>query len=229
MFPDKHRPKGLAFPACAVCNRQTRHDEALIAFFARVAGNRRYPGGRLEKGQNNAIIAVSRAFPSLLARIVRPRWVWERGLPIGRLSVNGNHAQVVWSACIVAAKLCLAAYYDHRTKPAPATVKINTMWTHNQNKNTGLAVDNILRTMPGVKRLEQGRRDTEDSFFSRYFAEAGALMMVAVLHESLAPMAQITDARHTRGWVPWHRVWAPVKGRGIVPFAAPPKSLIVAS
>jgi hypothetical protein len=30
IFPDKHRPKGLEFPACAVCNNQTSPDEALV-------------------------------------------------------------------------------------------------------------------------------------------------------------------------------------------------------
>jgi hypothetical protein len=149
------------------------------------------------------------------------------GLLIGPLSVNDNHAQVVRSACILAAKLCLAAYYNHHGKPAPATVKNNTMWTHNQNQNTNLAVDNILRAMPGVKRLKQGTWDTEDSFFLRYFAEADAFMTVAVLHESPALMAQITDAKQAEGWMAWHHVWAPVKGQGITPFAAPPKPQIL--
>lgn len=50
IFPDKHRPKGLEFPACAVCNEQTKHDKALVAFFARVTGNHRFHGGGLRRG-----------------------------------------------------------------------------------------------------------------------------------------------------------------------------------
>lgn len=171
-------------------------------------------------------MAVARAFPLLLAQIVRPLWVRERGLPIKRLSVNGNHAQVVRSACTVAAKLGVAAYYDHHGSPAPTRIKINTMWTHNQNQNTNLAVHNILRTMAGERHLQQGRWDTQDSFFLRYYAEADAFMMVAVLHESLALMAEITDGKHVEGWLAWHHVWAPVKGEGIKPFvpAPPPTS-----
>ena len=51
--------------------------------------------------------------------------------------------------------------------------------------------------------------------------------MVAVLHESLALMAQITDAKRAEGWMAWHHVWAPVKGQGMTPFAAPPKPLLI--
>ncbi len=227
MFPGKHRPKGLEFPACAVCNKQTSSDEALVAFFARVTGNHRYRGGRFEKGLNNAILAVSRTYPSLLGQIVKPLWVWENGLLLKRLSVNGNHAQVVRSACIVAAKLGLAAYYDHHGTSAPSTVKINTMWTHNQSQNTNLAVDNILRVMPGVRKLKQGTWDTEDSFFLRYFAEDDTFMMVAVLHESLALMAQITDANQGGDWTAWHHVWTPLKGRGIRLTTRSPSPTIV--
>lgn len=90
MFPDGHRPKGVEFPACAARNQQTRQDEALVAFLARVTGKHRYPRDRFEKGLSKAIIAVSRAFPLVLAQIVRPLWVRERGLLIRRLSVNGR-------------------------------------------------------------------------------------------------------------------------------------------
>ena len=79
MFPDGHRPKGVEFPACAARNQQTRQDEALVAFLARVTGKHRYPRDRFEKGLSKAIIAVSRAFPLVLAQIVRPLWVRGEG------------------------------------------------------------------------------------------------------------------------------------------------------
>jgi hypothetical protein len=166
MIPDKHRPKGMEFPSCAICNKQTSQDVALMAFFARVTGNHRFKGGRLDKGFDKAIRAVGIALPFLLPQIVGRTWVPENGVLILRLTFNGNHAQVVKSACFVAAKLGLAAYYEHHGKSAPSTVKIKTMWTHYQN--TSLAVDNILRTMPGQKHLKQGRKwDTQDTFFRR--------------------------------------------------------------
>lgn len=216
MFPDKHRPKGMEFSACSFCNKQTSSDEALVAFFARVTGNHRFPSGRLDKGLKNSIIAVGRAFPNLLREIVSPLYVHDRGMLIPRLSVNGNHASVVRSACLVAAKLGLAAFYSHYGKAAPETALINTMWTHNQNQNTRLSVDNIIRAMPSAKWLKAGSWSTEDSFFLRYHVENGALMMVAILHESLALIAQITDGKPTLGWKAWHHVWSPRRGMGIV-------------
>lgn len=97
------------------------------------------------------------------------------------------------------------------------------MWTHNQNPHTAPGVAGILETMPREKFLKQGKDwDTQDTFFIRYHAEGDAFTMVAILHESLALMAQITDASHTEGWIAWHHVWSPVQGKGIQPYEVGP-------
>jgi hypothetical protein len=218
MFPDKHRPKGLEFPACAACNISTSGDEALVAFFARVTGNHRFPDGRVDQGLINSIKAVEHAFPNLLSTIVQYRWIKQNGLLNRRQVVNGNNPQVVKSACRVSAKLGLAAYYDHYKRSAESTVYINTMWTHNQNDDTRLSVDNILKTLPDQKYLKQGNWDTQDSFFLRYYIEGDTFFMVAILHESLALVAQISDPRQAKASIPWHHVWKLVRGKGILPL-----------
>lgn len=216
MFPDRHRPKGLEFPACSVCNGQTSADEALVGFFARVTGNHRYKNSASDKALTGAVKAVTRSFPLLLPQIVRPVLVNENGILRKRLSVNGNHKQVGLSACRVAAKLGLAAYYELFGSSAPTTVKINTMWTHNQNQNTALAVHNLLGKMPGTLHLQQGKKwDTQGTFFFRYFTEADVFTTAAVLHESLVLMADIRPSANTIGWESWHHVWVPVPGKGI--------------
>ena len=222
MFPNKHRPKGLEFPACKTCNAQTSADEALAGFFARVTGNHRFEVVLADDALQQAITAVGWSFPNLLARVVRRQWVRYNGILQRKLTVNGNDAMIARSVCRVAAKLGLAAYYEHNKRCAPPTVKINTMWTHNQNQNTNLAVDNLLKSMPNSRFLKQGKRwDTQGTFFFRYYAEDDEFMSAAILHESLALMAHITPADNTKSWSPWHHVWAPVPEKGIQPFSAP--------
>jgi hypothetical protein len=216
MFPDRLRPKGLEFPACGTCNVQTSPDEALVAFFARTVGNHRFPQGRPDKGLKGAIQAIHRTFPGLLRQITHRVWHNRSGVLRRVLAINGNNQQVETSVCRVAAKLALATYYDHHGVPAPTTVKINTMWTHNQNPQAAPGVAGLLAQLPASKHLSQGAKwDTQDTFFVRYFADSSAFFAVAILHESLALMAQITDASYTQGWMPWHRVWLPVAGQGI--------------
>lgn len=221
MFPDKHRPKGLEFPACAACNGQTSPDEALVAFFARVTGNHRFPAGKADKALHNAIKAVARSFGGLLPQISHRVWITRNGIRRRMLALDGNNRQIEESVCRVAAKLALAAYYDHHGKAAPETVKINTMWTHNQNPHAAPGVAGILGMLPRERYLKQGKDwDTQDTFFIRYHVEGDAFFMVAILHESLALMAQITDAGHKDGWMAWHHVWSPVQAKGIQPFVS---------
>jgi hypothetical protein len=167
------------------------------------------------------VLSLELSYPGLFRQIARRVWVKQNGVLRRQLAFDGSHKQIEESACRVAAKLALAAYYDHHGQSAPATVKINTMWTHNQDPYTAPGVAGILERMPGEKYLKQGRNwDTQGTFFLRYHVEDDAFMMVAILHESLALMAQITDAGYQQGWMAWHRVWSPVPGKGIQPSLA---------
>lgn len=216
VFPDRHRPKGFEFSACRTCNVQTSPDEALVAFFARAVGGHRFPQGRPDKALKSAIQAVQHSFPGLISEITQRVWLNQSGLRRRVLAINANNQQIEASVCRVAAKLALATYHKHYCKAAPATVKINTMWTHNQNPHAVPEVAGLLAKLQVSKHLKQGADwDTQDTFFVRYFADADAFFVVAILHESLALMAQITVAGEIQGWMPWHRVWTVVAGQGI--------------
>jgi hypothetical protein len=167
-----------------------------------------------------AMKAVERAFPGLLTAISKEVQANVNGILRKVVAMDANHPQVENSACLVAAKLALAAYYDHHGKAAPTTSKINTMWTNNQNPHTRPGVFGLLDKMNQERFLKQGRWDTQDTFYIRFHADADAFLTVAVLHESIALMANITDARRTENWEPWQRVWSPVQGQGLVPFVA---------
>lgn len=138
-----------------------------------------------------------------------------------QFALDGNQPEVEESVCRVAAKLALAAYYEHHRKPAPPTVKINSMWTHNQNPHAAPGVAGLLKMLPRENYLKQGQDwDTQDTFFLRYHAEDHVFIVVVILHESLALMAHIADASYADGWQPWHQVWMPVQGKGIQPFVS---------
>jgi hypothetical protein len=131
------------------------------------------------------------------------------------LAIDGNDQTIETSVRRVAAKLALATFYEHHGPATPQTAKINTMWTHNQSPHAAPGVAGVLGKMPRSKYLSQGKLwDTQDTFFVRYYAEPGAFFMAAILHESLALMAHISDGAYSQGWMAWHRVWKPAAGQG---------------
>jgi hypothetical protein len=91
IFPDKHRPKGLEFPACADCNRQTSADEALLAFVCRFAGSHRTNAARDFNRLKDIVGSVNQSFPGLRQKMHGQRlWAMERGVwvRVGAIDVN---------------------------------------------------------------------------------------------------------------------------------------------
>jgi hypothetical protein len=130
-------------------------------------------------------------------------------------AVDVGHPQISESLCRVAAKLALAKYYDVNGRTAGSSFRINTQWTHNQHKNSALAVHDLLKKFPHSQQLQQVKWDTSDSFFVRYIAEGDSLLIAVVLHEAVSLLAQLGDAQEAKVWEPWHYTWAPVAGKGI--------------
>jgi hypothetical protein len=203
-----------------VCNDQTRKEEALVGLIARFTGGHR-PGVVPDKATDRAANAVTRAFPQLGGRAIKQQWVAVNGILQRRLTLDASDADVTRSACIVAAKLALAAYYEHHKRPCPTSVKVNTMWMHSQHRHARLAVEDILRKTTRDFVLKQGSWSTEDTFFLRYHSVDELFVSMAVLHESLVLMALITRDTETENWVPWSHVWQPRSGEGLVPFVGP--------
>jgi hypothetical protein len=103
IFPEKHRPKGLEFPACAVCNGQTSADEALLAFICRFAGSFGAKAAHDFSRLKQIVHSINHSFPGLL-----------RKMP-----------EVNLAACRIAAKLALAVYYDNSSGSASKDCRIN--------------------------------------------------------------------------------------------------------
>ena len=187
IFPDKHRPKGLEFPACSRCNRQTSGGEALLAFICRFAGSRRENARKDFHRLKDIVSTIEHSFPGLLARMNRPKlWVRERSLYVRSGAIDVNQSEVNLALCRIAAKLSLAIYYSLQERSAATSCQIKTQWTHCQNSDTVQGVKSIIAASPQQAFLRMGQWHTDDTFFIRYYFENGRLFVAAIFHESVA-------------------------------------------
>jgi hypothetical protein len=215
IFPDKHRPKGLEFPACTDCNRQTRADEALLALLCRTTGSLRAYAVRDSNRLKDILGSVNGSFPNLLQNMMRGKVLTnERGILVQRGMIDVNQPQVSLSFCRVAAKLTLAIYYKTKSTPAVKDCWINTMWTHSQNGDVLTNVNNIIQTLPTKANLQMGKWNTEDSFFLKCHYEDGQLFLVAIFHESVALIATLSQPKVPRE-KKWQYAFSPQPGSGI--------------
>jgi hypothetical protein len=215
VFPDKRRPKGLEFPACENCNRQTSPDEALLAFVCRFTGSQRSTAVHDFHRLRNIVSSVNRAFPGLFERMKGRRiWAYERGILVRKGAIDVNQPEVHLSLCRIGAKLALAIYYQLRSLPAVSGCQINTQWTHSQNEDNFNHIQNLIQLAPGQASLQMGKWNTDESFFLRYHYENGQLFCVAIFHQSVALIAKLCEPS-----VPLQEKWqfsmSPRLGTGI--------------
>jgi hypothetical protein len=223
VFPDKRRPKGLEFPACSTCNRQTSADEALLAFVCRVSGSLRTNAPRDFDRFKDIIGSINRSFPGLLERMDGGRiWAKERGLWAPAGPSNVNHPEVHLGFCRIAAKLALAIYYEDQKRPAPDGCLISTQWTHCHNVNHVKHVKNMIDIIPATATLKQGAWKSDGTFFLKYLFENGNLNTVTIFHEAVALIAKLIANNIQRETAMreqlenWQFVMSPKAGSGIV-------------
>ena len=215
VFPKKHRPKGLEFPACAACNAQTRGDDAVLAIVARAVGSTR-PGTPLLDEET-------------LAKAARGSQITVPGFKLaGRQelrSVNGvirwvsvfdvNHETVHLCLCRLAAKFALAAIYKLSDSIADESYRINTMWTHNQHGDAG-EIASILKIFPNSSSLRQGSWDTAETFYFRHIMEGQTLIVAGVFYEAILLYAHLGPLFETKSWIPMQMTWGPAAQLGVV-------------
>jgi hypothetical protein len=217
VFPDKSRPKGLEFPACSTCNRQTSGDEALLALVSRFAGSHRPNAARDFHRLKDIINTVRQVFPGLLERMhARKVWANRGGLLMRQGAIDVNQPEVHQSMSRIAAKLALAIYYQAKGTPAATTCRIKTQWTHCQNPDTSQRVKNLIQIVPAQAILQMGKWKTDESFFLKFHSEDHKLASVAIFHEAVALIALLQEAPldpndHER----WDFVMAPKAKIGI--------------
>jgi hypothetical protein len=141
---------------------------------------------------------------------VKKRGIW---VPSGAIDVN--HPEVHLGLCRIAAKLALAIYYENQLRPASDGCLINTLWTHCQNTDAVNNVKNLVGVLPAEATLQAGRWKTDDTFFLKYHFEDGNLSSVAIFHEAVALIAQLTEPNLQPQWEKGRFVMAPTPGSGI--------------
>jgi hypothetical protein len=213
LFPDKRRPKGLEFPACKTCNRQSSADECLLAFVSRLTGAMRNPGAKPDSGFSRALESIRSFHPGLFPLATKMVWVESRQALMPAMDVN--RAEINEGICRVAAKLALATYYLDCGRIAGPATRICTQWAHNQRRNEAELVHELLGKFPRTRELRQGAWNTSDSFFIRYLVEGDVIQIAAVINESVALMAQFLEGAQATDWERLSFTWAPVPGRGL--------------
>jgi hypothetical protein len=143
--------------------------------------------------------------------------IQERGLLRIGGAIDVNQPEIDLELCRISAKLALAIYYQERGQPASKDCRINTQWTHVQNAAAVQSVQRMIASIPKQAILQMGKWNTEPSFFLKYHFEAGQMFSVAIFHESVALMAQLSEPQVQHWGDPWTFVMAPTPGSGIVP------------
>ena len=160
--------------------------------------------------------SINRSFPGLLQRMdggsipVKKRGIW---VPAG--AINVNQPEVHLALCRIAAKLALAIYYENQLRAASGGCLINTQWTHCQNADAVKNVKNLIGAIRTGATLQAGEWKTDDTFFLRYHFEVGNLYSVAIFHEAVALITQLTEPNVQPQWEKGQFVMAPTPGSGI--------------
>ena len=215
VFPKKHRPKGLEFPACAACNAQTRSDDSVLAIVAQALGSIRAGVPLIDKETLGKAVRGSQInFPGFkLAGREELRYVNGVIRKVGVFDVN--HETVHFCLCRLAAKFALATIYELSKTIADNTYRINTMWTHNQHGEAD-EIANILKIFPNSASLKQGTWDTSETFYFRHVKEGDMLITAGIFYESLLLYAHLGPQSVAKSWKPMQMTWAPATQRGVV-------------
>ena len=215
IFPKKHRPKGLEFPACATCNAQTRGDDSVLAIVAQALGSMR-PGVPLidEATLAKAARGAQMNFPGF--RLSGRQELRSANGIVRKVGVfDVNHPTVHLCLCRLAAKFSLATFYDLTHEIADESYRINTMWTHCQHDEAD-EIAEILMTFPNTASLKQGNWDTADTFFFRHVKQDNTLITAAIFYESILLYGHLAPQSEAKSWMPMQMTWGPTDGRGLV-------------
>ena len=180
MFNQRQWPEGFEFPACARCNRATRHDEQIVAMLSRMSSSDGSPES--EADVRERIRAVAHNYPKVLLEMqptaaqlreagrrygIRPTsGQLFSELPL--LSVRGpliNQAVENFSR-----KLACALYYKHAECIVPTDAPICVRWYANIQIENDEIPRELAPLLAGFPTLVRARTSLQDQFFYRWVA-----------------------------------------------------------
>ena len=198
LFDNRQWPEGYEFPACVKCNRETRHDEQVVAMLSRI-----YPDAKTPeeiKETQERIRAVSYNYPDVLIEmqptlrqkrnaakkynITIPEGMTSADIPA--LSLKGplvNKAVTNFGR-----KLFLALYYKHTNKVLPRESGVALLWFSNLQIENNELPKEIAGLVSNFPKLERCNTNLYEQFFYRYIiSDCGAqAVFVAFFRQSFA-------------------------------------------
>lgn len=187
LFDDRHWPEGFEFPACAKCNRATRHDEQVVAMLSRI-----YPELTTEKGYAETyerIRAVARNYPEILEEM-RPttRQLRKASKKYGlqgsyadlpALSVKGPRINAAIQN--VGRKLFSALYYMHTGRIVPPDGGVAILWFTNVQIEADEIPRSLAPLLANFGKTERSRTKLDDQFFYRWVVPSDTKNVAAFL------------------------------------------------
>lgn len=178
LFDNRQWPEGYEFPACISCNRESRHDEQVVAMLSRL-----YPDADTEQGKKEVyerIRAVGYNYPGLLEEM-RPSALQIRAaikkydlskldgitaeeMPL--LNINGPLVNAAVEN--FGRKLFLALYYFHTGKILPSEGGIAIRWYSNLQIEDEAIPRELAGLVSQFPTLQRSNMDLADQFFYRY-------------------------------------------------------------
>lgn len=169
-FKNKDRPSGWEFACCERCNKGSRGADAVAQFMASMEPVTREQW-KVESATRQ-LNAMSDFAPGVIEEIFgRNAWrntrVNSRGIivPAKLLTVDGPITRK--NLDIFSAKAAMAAFHRFTGRPLKEKGFICTEWFLNAGLSSE-AYNSIVSIMPGLNRLEQGKKNSGEQFFVRY-------------------------------------------------------------
>lgn len=168
LFTDKQRPKGLEFPTCAVCNKNSAKSEQVIALFSRLLS---MPGDRTDDAYTDRLwMSIGRNHPDLLTELLPNKRQILAGMSLlsklpgaaGVMNAGGpilNRAMQEFGA-----KLGLALHYHETGRIVPPHGAVFVRWYSNVDLVEGKIPDAVTNIHGVPYTLRQGKKHVEPQF-----------------------------------------------------------------
>jgi hypothetical protein len=166
-FDNKHRPRGLEFPACRACNAGSRLDELAASAMARIYPD---PDTEQQKAEVKQLLgAVRNNIPGFLEEML-PTWRQKVNAASHPIIMNGggvlNASGPILNKAInrVAAKAGFALHFELFGAPVPLGGGVVAWWYTNYQAENGDMPHSLLRMLGHPRTLVQGKFNVAGQF-----------------------------------------------------------------
>jgi hypothetical protein len=196
-FRDKHRPKGLEFPACRRCNEGSSQLDQVASFVALVASDatrRRVKEeyiGKLLQGIRNNTPEIIQYFGPKAKRI----YLNSRGVLQPMVKVPTDRRLFDDWLDPWAAKIACALWYHHTRNILSEEQRIHISWLTNAYLIEHGVPEQLIGIEGRVNWLYQGKVCTSDQFHYKFRVDDDARIgyFLLALHESAIALAVVVD------------------------------------